>query len=1056
MNKLYQFCKANALFLFTLALLVFIPLYPKLPLVDIRHTWVYVRIEDFMVLFVLFFWGILLMRKAINLATPLTVPIFLFWSIGALATIHGVLLIFPNLTDAYPNVAFLSFLRRIEYMSLFFVAYKAMKTKRLLPLVTIILMVTVLAVSFYGIGQKYLDFPAYLTMNEEFAKGIPIRLSQLSRISSTFSGHYDLAAYLVLIIPILVSMVFGFRNWLIRAFFLATALLGLAVLFMTVSRISLFALFLSLGFVLFMQKKKFVIVSLWVVALVALIIVSVSPRIFDRFGSTIKEVDVLVDATTGEAVGHSNNVSNTYFSDKVVKQVFANNIKNIYANASPSAALIYPYTMLEEEVILLREPNAPTGENLPQGTGYINLSLSPVTRKIGYFYFEPIPKVATTSAEVFIINGNYLVKKVLAYDLSFTTRFQGEWPRALDAFRRNILVGSGYGSVGLAIDNSYLRMLGEVGLLGFSTFLAIFVLTGIYIRKMLPDVNNGEARSYIIGFVAGVMGIAINAVFIDVFEASKVAFVLWLLFGITLGTLRLYGHKMPDLHKILKTVITSPVAVAVFLFILTIVLYSPMLRNNFVGDDFTWFRWAADCGTNVTVSQRCNINTSTIVRYFTQTDGFFYRPGAKLYFLLMYSIFWLNQSVYHAISLGLHFIVSVLVFFLARKLLKNFLLSAVAGFVFLLLTGQSEAVFWVSATGFLFTASFSLLSLLCYIAWEETKKTIYFALTLGFFIISLLFHELAIVTPLFYLLYTFIMTGASGLRRLRSRIWLVVPVPVYLIVRFAANSHWLSGDYNYNILKLPFNGVGNAFGYLVLTLIGPYAIPAIGLLRNALKNNILIAVGIIVVLCIGIAFAYKVYLRKIVKEEGKIVLFAIGFFIISLLPFLGLGNIASRYSYLSSVGVVILMVFGLKKLFAFLLVNGRMIAVLGVLTAGGIFVLLQLIQKQQIHADWYEAGEKSKRFIIAMDGVYEDYWGTEPMKIYFVNVPIRSGEAWVFPVGISDALWLIFRNPDMRVFTSPSVSAAFGLTDYDSRLERVFEFNSAGGLIERKKTRSIQ
>lgn len=1039
MKKLYQFCKTNILFLLTLGLLAFIPLYPKLPLVDVRHTWVYVRIEDFVVLFVLFFWGILVARKKISFATPLTVPILLFWTIGALATIHGVLLIFPNLTDAYPNVAFLSMLRRIEYMSLFFVAYNAMKDKRLLPWVIVVLTMTVLGVALYGIGQKYMGFPAFLTMNEEFAKGIPIRLSQLSRVSSTFSGHYDLAAYLVLVIPILVSMVIVFRNWLVRVLLSVAVLLGLVVMVMTVSRISLFALVGAVGLVVFVQKRKLVLLALPVIILGALIVVSVSPSIVDRFGSTVKEIDVLVDAKTGEAVGHSINVSNTYFAQKTVRQLLSTNVNNIYAHASPSAALVIPYTRLEEDPVLFVEPNAPTGENLPQGTGYINLSLSPVSRKLGHFYFEPIPKAATTSAEVFIINGDFLLKKVLAYDLSFTTRFQGEWPRAMDTFRRNIFFGSGYGSVGLAVDNSYLRMLAEVGLLGFGAFFALFIMTGIYIRKTLPDVVDREARSFIIGFVAGVAGIAINAFFIDVFEASKVAFVLWLLFGIALGILRLYGRKSPDLYKPLKAVITSPVAVTLYLFILTVVLYSSMTRNNFVGDDFTWFRWAAQA------------KLSEWYKPFVAASGFFYRPGAKLYFTLMYSVFWLNQSVYHAVSLGLHFIVAVLVFFLARKILKNLFLSAIAGVVFLLLSGQSEPVFWISATGFLFTASFSLSSLLSYIAWEETKKTIYFVSALGFFILSLLFHELGIVTPLLFVLY-----GAIFLEKARVHNILLLPIPLYFIVRYVAHSHWLSGDYNYNFFKLPFNAVGNAVGYVLLTLFGPYAIPVVGALRNGLKSHTVIAAGIIVVLCAIMVLLYKAYFRRIEKKDKKVALFAIGFFIIALLPFLGLGNMTSRYSYLSSIGLVILFVYSLKKLYEFLLGNGRTVAVLGITIVAGIFGLLQVIALQQIHRDWYDAGEKTRRFIVSMDGAYEDYWKSEPMEFHFVNVPIRFAEAWVFPVGIPDALWLVFRNPNIRVFSWPSVSAAFDAVDYDAKNQKVFEFDPAGRLIERRKLRTSQ
>lgn len=1048
MKKLFQFCKDNIFFIFTLALLAFIPLYPKLPLVDIRHTWVYVRIEDFVVVLVLFFWGMTALRRKNSLNTPITIPILLFWLIGAVATIHGLLLIFSSLGDVQGNVAFLSFIRRIEYMSLFFVAYSATRDKRLLTWVTVVLTVTVLGVTLYGVGQRYLGFPAFLTMNEEFAKGIPIRLSELSRVSSTFGGHYDLAAYLVLVLPILVSMVFAFRHWLMRAILLGTTLLGCIVMVMTVSRISLFALFLSLGLVLFIQKKKLVIVSLPIIALIALIMVSASPSIMDRFGSTVKEIDVLVDAATGEAIGHSKNVSNTYFAQKSIKQVYSTKINNLYAHASPSAALVIPYTRIEEDPVLFVEPNAPTGENLPQGTGYINLPLSPVIRKLGHFYFEPIPNVATTSAEVFIINGDFLLKKVFAYDLSFTTRFQGEWPRAVDTFRRNIFFGSGYGSVGLAVDSSYLRMLAEVGLLGFGTFLAIFIVTLLYIRKTLPDVDNvdnKETRSFVVGFVAGLAGLAINAFFIDVFEASKVAFVLWLLFGVTLGTLGFYRRKPLEVYKPFKAMLISPVAVAIYLFILTMVLYSSIMRNNFVGDDFTWLRWAAQT------------KFSEWYKPFVDSGGFFYRPGAKLYFTLMYSVFWLNQSVYHMVSLGLHFGVTLLVFLLARKILKSLLLSVLASVAFLMFSGHAEPVFWVSATGFLFTAFFSLSSVVSYIAWKERGKRIYFLVTLGCFILALLFHELGIVTPLFFLLYTITIHGWGELRR---RIWnvfhgiLFAPIPIYLVMRYFASSHWFSGDYNYNFFKLPFNVIGNAVGYALLGFLGPFSMGLVQIVRSGTRNNMIIAAMVIAIVSMGIVWVWKKYRDRMGIEDKKILLFGTGFFVISLLPFLGLGNMTSRYSYLSSVAVAFLLVYMLKKVYLFLLSNGRTIAVLGVIIISGAFALLQLIQHQQIQNDWYTAGETTRKFVVSLDGAYEDYWKSEPMEFHFVNVPIRIGEAWVFPVGLGDALWLVFRNPNIRVFSWPTVKAAFDAVDYESKNQKVFEFASSGQLIERRKLRT--
>ncbi len=1055
MKKLLQSLRDHSLLFVTLGLIVFIPLYPKLPVLDVRHTWVYVRLEDFVVLGILLWWAILLVRRRVSLVTPITVPILLFWLIGAVGTIHGILLIYPNLSGAHPNVGFLSMLRRIEYMSLFFVAFAAMKEKRNLRLVIAALALTVFAVSVYGIGQKYLGFPAFLTMNEEFAKGIPIRLSALSRVSSTFSGHYDLAAYFVLTIPILASMVFATRNRIVQAAFLGICGISLLVLFMTVSRISLLALFVAVGIVVFMQKKKLAIAALPAILLAAAVVGMVSPKIVERFGSTVKQIDVLVDAQTGEAIGHTKLVPNTYFADKTVKQVFSRNVTNLYANASPSAALVVSYTRLEPEAVLFVEPNAPTGENLPQGTGYVNLPLAPVTKKLGHFYFEPVLQAATTSAEVFIINGSFLIKKAFAYDLSFTTRFQGEWPRALDTFRRNVFLGSGYGSVGLAVDNSYLRMLGEVGLLGFGAFIAILVMAWLSIKSALRRIENSQTRSFLIGLLAGATGLAINALFIDVFEASKVAFVLWLLVGTALGLVGLYARPPADLSRRLIGTITSPIAIIVFLFVLTVMLYGSMLGNNFVGDDFTWLRWAADCGSNA-VSQRCNLNLPTIVRYFTQANGFFYRPGAKVYFLLMYSTVWLNQNAYHAVSLGLHFGVAVLVFLLARKILKGTFMATLAAVSFLLLSGHAEPVFWISATGFLFASFFALLSLVSSIAWHERGKREHFILAVVTSVLSMLFHELGIVTPFLNLLYAW--TYGGGRRRMPGKYLaaLFAPLPLYLIARAAAGSHWLSGDYNYNLVKFPLNAVGNAIGYFLLSALGPYAGSATAIARAAAREQVVAASAVVFALALAAWFVWKRYAKAMEEEDRRVLSFGVGFFLIALLPFLGLGTMASRYSYLASVAVAILLVHGMKHVYAFLLTSGRTIAILGTLVVASTLGLLQLVEHQQIASDWKDAGEISRRFIVSMEGSYEDYWKREPMEFHFVNLPIRTGEAWVFPVGLPDAIWFIFRSPDIRVFTRATVEAAFSVVNYDDKNQKVFEFTSSGKLVERKKTRNIQ
>lgn len=1028
----------NFLFVITLVLLAFIPLYPKIPLIDIKNTWVYVRAEDFLVTFAVLSWVLLVLFRRATLKTPLTLPILLFWLIGGLSTLHGVLLIFPTLSNVFSNVAFLSMFRAMEYLSLFFVAFASIKDKKAIFYIVWTLAIVLLLVVGYGFGQKFLSFPAYLTMNEEFAKGIPIHLSSLSRVPSTFAGHYDLAAYLVLVIPILTSLIFGFKNLLAKLFFLISSVLGFVLLFMTVSRVSFFVLLVSLVMLLILQKKKWLIGSLFVIALIFL---SFAPSLLARFGNTLKEVNVLVDADAGRAIGQVKEVRSSYFENKVVKK---QRIATQDAKLA-SASAILPFSLIPDPAELLTESNSPTGESLPQGTGYINLPLSTVIKRTSQYFYEKANASTSKEPEILVIYGDFLIKKAVAYDLSFTTRFQGEWPKTFAAFKRNIFLGSGYGSVSLAVDNNYLRILGESGLLGLISYLSIFLIAIIYIKKLLPVVSSSVARSFVIGFVAGGFGLALNALLIDVFAASKIAFTLWLLMGMNLGILHLYKTAELDLTAEFKRAITSTTAVIIYLFVVAMAFFA-ISSYFFVGDDFTWFRWITD-------------SSNSIIGYFTDANGFFYRPGTKLYFSLMYSVFWLNQALYHFVSIFLHFAVSVLVFLIAKRILKNYFLSAGAGLMFLMLSGYHEAVFWISSSGFLFNALFALLCLLSFILWKERKKSIYLIVSLLCIILSLMFHELGVVAPLLVIAYDLVFGEKGAIKLLKKNYLLLLsPILPYLAFRFIAHSHWFSGDYSYSLIHLPFNFIGNIIGYLALGFFGPKSMPFYEALRDFAKGHMMLAVLASLVIVFIVFVLYR-HVKKVSNEEKKVIVFASLFFLLSLLPFLGLGNITSRYSYLSSFGIVLFLILILKKVYIYLLVNGKNIAISSLSLIVIVFVSFQLFQLQKIHSDWQDAGEKSKRLFTALDQIYEDSWKEERVQFYFADVPIRNGEAWVFPVGLPDAVWFVYKNKNITVYTEKSLNDALDYAAGSSN-SRVFQFNNNGGglqeVIRIKKTITVK
>ena len=489
MVKLFNWCKDNIFLCITCALLAFIPLYPKLPLFDVFGTWVNVRIEDVLVAGALGFYLLTRILKKEKPKTSLTLPIAIYWGVGLVSVSMSLLFIGPHLANYFPHLAVLHFVRRIEYMGLFFVAYEAIRRiKKVEPILWVLGITTVLIIA-YGFGQKFLGWPAFLTMNEEFAKGLPLRLPPTARIPSTFGGHYDLAAFLVLLIPIFGSMVFGFKEWWKKILFFFFAAGSLLLLLMTASRISFGVYLISIITMLLWQKKRIWIIPVVVLSFVMLNSVSVAS---DRFYKTFRFSDVIVDLSTGRPIGTLDN--------------------------------------LEGGTATVENQEQPDVENLPKGSEFIGVG-GGTKRTAKTIEFYKGHDLATGSGDLATVSGSFLIQKALVYDISITTRFQGQWPKAIEAFKRNILTGSGYSTLSVASDGDYFRMLGETGLLGTVAFLGIlYYAFTVFLR--LKDKLTFVSRAYVIGLFAGIVGLLLNAILIDVFEASKVAISYWIILGL--------------------------------------------------------------------------------------------------------------------------------------------------------------------------------------------------------------------------------------------------------------------------------------------------------------------------------------------------------------------------------------------------------------------------------------------------------------------------------------------------------------------------------------------
>jgi len=119
-------------------------------------------------------------------------------------------------------------------------------------------------------------------------------------------------------------------------------------------------------------------------------------------------------------------------------------------------------------------------------------------------------------------------------DISFATRIQIEWPRAIHAFLRHPVFGIGPSALTEATDSDYLRWLGEFGLIG--TLLFIYILITIFRELLIFAKKLKQPKQYLYyAFLFGFISLLITATYFDIFEASKVAFQFWMMAGLFIG-----------------------------------------------------------------------------------------------------------------------------------------------------------------------------------------------------------------------------------------------------------------------------------------------------------------------------------------------------------------------------------------------------------------------------------------------------------------------------------------------------------------------------------------
>lgn len=446
------------------AVLVIIPLLPKFPLLRVPGTYVSIRFEDIL----MFVLALTIIPKIVvdfkGLWKDRIIRAFgIFFALTLISVISGVFIT----ETATLKFGLLHWARRLEYIIPFLAVYLLTPKNKInerLMFYFKILLIDMIIIFFYGLGQRYFRLPVIITQNEEYSKGIALWWTPGAHINSTFAGHYDLSAFVVLSIPIILGGIFVFKKKLVKLILSVISGMGLWLLINSVSRSAQLTYLVAVTTTMFLLKR---FKAWFIVVVISLACMLMSGGLHARFAQGLK---VLYEhVTTG--------VKFSYIGNFIVKA----------------------------DEIMLDARDSETSTPKPTASKIVK-------------------------------------------DVSIAIRYNVEWPRAIRAFTKNPLLGTGYSSIDLATDNDYLRMLGETGVLGFLAFVLILGNLTVPLLRSFRIQNKFTLfeKNYLFGLTGGLVATLVSAILIDVFEASKFAICFWLFMGlgVVLGKSKVNEQKI--------------------------------------------------------------------------------------------------------------------------------------------------------------------------------------------------------------------------------------------------------------------------------------------------------------------------------------------------------------------------------------------------------------------------------------------------------------------------------------------------------------------------------
>ena len=330
--------------------------------------------------------------------------------------------------------------------------------------------------------------------------------------------------------------------------------------------------------------------------------------------------------------------------------------------------------------------------------------------------------------------------------------------------------------------------------------------------------------------------------------------------------------------------------------IVTAIAFWPILQNGFTNwDDPTYLE------NNPLIKE---LSAAGIKRIFSEVYFANYQPLHILSYAIEYHFFKLNPAGYHAVSLVMHLVNVLLVFFFIRKLSSNYIIALITALLFAVNPLRVESVAWAAERKDLLYSIFFFASLITYLHYVKDEKhkglLQYIVYTFLLFVLAVFSKTMAVsLVPVLFLV-DFYVGRKFELKVFLEKIpFIILAVVMGLVSVYASASEGtIDNNSSFNFIDRLFFASHNLLQYILKSII-PFKQSAF----YQYPDSVTIEYYLAGLSAIGLAVFAFYSLRK-----GKDFFFATTFFVLTvflvlmLIP-VGPTIFSERYSYIPSVAL---------------------------------------------------------------------------------------------------------------------------------------------------------